>query len=366
MVYLNNAATSWPKPAAVEEAMVCCLREPPEDPYRQQVTRTSSEQRCRDALVGLLGLDTGEGIVFTSGATESLNLALHGLLPSGGVAVTTDLEHNAVLRPLYLQRERGAEVRIVPHRRLLEQLPTALEGADLVVVGHVSNVTGWVQDLSSVYDQCQKKGIPLLVDAAQSLGSIEVPVAGLPLAAVAFTGHKALLGPQGTGGLVLGSQVRPLPWKVGGTGIHSALEGMPTQMPLRYEAGTPNRPGLAGLAAAVSWLGERGVQWAGEHKSRLAIRLGAGLRDLGASVWLEGGGHAGVVSFDLAPWEPTELAYVLAESFDIQVRAGLHCAPLVHRALGTWPRGTVRASLSALSTEADVDTLLGALADLAI
>jgi selenocysteine lyase/cysteine desulfurase len=296
-------------------------------------------------------------------------MAIFGLVREGGRVVTTTLEHNAVLRPLFHLRNQGRiELHLLsarfPGRIAEEELKTAL-GSDtcLVVVNHASNVTGTIQPIQEISEICRSRGIPMVVDASQSAGAVEIDFTEMPLAVLAFTGHKGLLGPRGTGGLLVGSQLDPAFWKVGGTGIRSDLETMPDMWPLKYEPGTMNHPGIAGLSAAVGFLTEQGIRNFAQKKRDLAIHLCEELnRRDGLSVYAEEPERnwCGVVSFALDHTPTDDMGYILQESFDIRVRTGLHCAPLIHKLLGTFPSGTVRVSFSGFNTHEEVVTLLEA------
>jgi cysteine desulfurase/selenocysteine lyase len=369
MIYFNNAATSYPKPDAVIDAMREELTRPPANPHRDHVDFPSADRRCRTRLAEFFNVPDSSRIILCSGGTEALNLAINGLIKSHAHVITTSLEHNAVLRPLYhLETQGRIDLDILPLNISRGISPDDLVAAirpetTLVVVNHASNVTGVVVDLEQIYEICHSRNIPLLIDASQSAGSVMLNVADMPGAVIAFTGHKSLLGPPGTGGLVVGAEMDLRLWKLGGTGIHSEYKSMPNIWPEKYEPGTMNHPGLAGLAAALDYILERGLFFFTEKKNFLAQRLENGLAGIpGVTIYAPtiGQNPCGVVGFTLAGQDIKEVGYILRESFDIRVRTGLHCAPLIHRALGTYPDGTIRVSLSVFNTSAEVDQLLEA------
>ncbi|MEE9912946.1 MAG: aminotransferase class V-fold PLP-dependent enzyme [Deltaproteobacteria bacterium] len=370
MIYFNNAATSYPKPEGTAQAMGKCLAEPPSNLYRENVTQKSSITGCREKIAKLFHFADPARVVFCSGATEALNIAVNGLAPEGGRVVTTILEHNAVLRPLYYLRSSGViKLDIVPCRppgdlaigRLEKALP---EDTRLVVVNHVSNVTGAELDIAEIYRVCESREIPLVIDASQSAGAIECDFSSMPLAAAAFTGHKALLGPKGVGGLIVGDQLDLRVWKSGGTGIRSDSESMPEAWPVKYEAGTLNEPGIAGLEYSVDFILARGISSFQKERMDLTRHLVAELERMEAvTIYSEQPekNHCGIVCFNINDWPAADVGYILKDAFDIRVRTGLHCAPLIHKAMGTFPGGAIRVSFSASNHHGEVETFIRAL-----
>ncbi len=330
--------------------------------------------RCRERLARLAGAEDSSRVIFTSGATESLNLVFNGLNLFGKHVITTAAEHNGMLRPLWrLADHFGTRVTVLPvdqyGRLSLEDLRVSLtEDTALVCFSHASNVTGVIQPVEDCYKLCDSRGIPLLIDAAQSAGHVELNLAAMPRSIWVFTGHKALGGPQGTGGMVLGKQVELDVVKSGGSGVQSLSRTMPDTMPMRFEAGTPNGPGVAGLAKALRGFDEIPVKARAGHCRLLIAALEKRLRDLDGcrvvSVPAEEN-PCGILSFTLEGWTPRDLSFVLLESYGVQVRAGLHCAPLIHEALNTCPEGTVRISVSHQTTMEDIAQLADALAEIA-
>jgi cysteine desulfurase family protein len=371
--YLNNAATSFPKPAAVADAVARCLASPPLEPGRSGGGDDTSAL-CREELAGLLGVGEPKQIVLLPSATHALNLVIWGLLQSGGHVVTTVLEHTSVTRPLaHLAGERGVMVTHVeadadggiPCGAIASALRRQTR---LVVLTHAGNVTGAVQPVAEIADLCATHDIPLLIDAAQTVGAVPIVHQQLPgRVFIAFAGHKGLLGPTGVGGLIVPDDRLPQTI-VGGTGIRSESLTHPSELPLRHEAGTPNLPGLAGLAAGVRFVRERGVEAEGRHRHELVVECRRRLAELPGLRLLPlagGDGRAGIVSFTMAGWSTAEVTFVLRSSFSLETRSGLHCAPLCHRFFGTAPEGTVRVSFGVFNDLDDVDRLAVALAGLA-
>jgi selenocysteine lyase/cysteine desulfurase len=325
----------------------------------------------RTELAALMGTQHPECIGLGSNATWGLNLAIGGLtLKAGDAALTTAVEHNSVLRPLYaLNQKSGLTLEYLPVDRVgrvsLADWQAALERnkPQLCVVTHASNVTGAVNNIAALTELAHQQGALVLVDLAQSLGTIDVQLEQWDVDLAAFTGHKYLLGPQGTGGLYVRPDLELDPYLVGGTGIHSDLDTMPPTMPLHIEAGTNNEPGFYGLLAALKWSRENGSS---KHNgTALLQRLKDGLHSLGAQVIDPGEPCTPVVSFTLDGFSPAYLGETLLDSYDIIVRTGLHCAPRIFDYLAVDSRqGTVRASLSRFTSKAEIDELLEALREI--
>ncbi|MFP4564371.1 MAG: aminotransferase class V-fold PLP-dependent enzyme [Spirochaetia bacterium] len=378
-VYLNNAATSFPKPAQVIEAVNRVIRTVPADHHRSHSRGLSDPvEECREACAAFLGVTDSETIFLGSGATEALNILVHGLLSPGDHVVVTSRAHNSVLRPLNELAERGVISLTTLETDIAGIVPTesfgdaVRENTRAVFVNHASNVTGSVADLEEI-----RRHIPdilLIVDASQAAGMIDIDLAGGDVDALVFTGHKYLFGLPGTGGMYLRRGLDLEPLVTGGTGVMSDSLLHPRKRPFVHEAGTPNGPGFAALAAGIRFIREIGLSEIRSRTKHLADRLafelasiprvrvigrpaepaesaGAGARELP---------HTPVVSFIIEGLPPDETGYILEESFGIKVRSGLHCAPLIHRYLGTEDGGTVRASLSYFTTEDEIGRLLEA------
>lgn len=374
-VYLDNAATSWPKPRQVIDAVVYYMRDVGGSPGRSGHSLAVEAARIvydtRESLATLFNVPDPLSIVFASNATAAINLVLFGLLSPGDHVVTTSMEHNAVMRPLRKLQAKGVVLTVVPcspdGRLEARRVEQALRpDTKLVVINHASNVVGTVLPIADVGLITANRGIPLLVDAAQTAGTRPIDVQRMNIDLLAFTGHKGLLGPQGTGGLVIGPRVDPTllpPMILGGTGSQSELEQQPDFLPDRYESGTINGPGIAGLGAGVKYILERGIEHIREHETALTMRLIQGLQAIpGVRVYgtSDATAQTATVSFNVLGLEPSEVAQRLDEDFGVLCRPGLHCAPAAHRTIGTFPHGTVRFGLSALSTTKDVDRALKA------
>jgi cysteine desulfurase / selenocysteine lyase len=370
MHYMDYAATSAVRPDTVCDAVAAFLRgcgaSPGRGGYVRSVESGRIVFRCRRALTRLLGLPGDPGrMAMMFNATHALNTALAGILRSGDVVVVSDYDHNAVLRPVHrLASTRGVVVRRLPGDPSgavdLEEARRLLQGARLLVVNHVSNVLGTVLPLRALARLAHEAGALVLVDAAQSAGHIPVSLADDGADLVAVTGHKGLLGPQGTGGLWVREGVEVDPLLCGGTGGNSSLREMPAAMPDHLEAGTPNAAGIAGLLAGVEHVQGEGVAMLHAREAALKDRLREGLGAIRGVRVLSPRAPEGaaVVTVVADRVDPATLAKRLDDEFGVQTRPGLHCAPEVHRILGTQDSGALRLSLGWASSEADVDRAL--------
>jgi cysteine desulfurase/selenocysteine lyase len=378
-IYLDYAATSAPRPEAVIEAVTHYLRSVGATPGRSghhlAVEASRIALRCRRALLRLLGGSGDPGrIVFFPNATWALNAALAGTLRPGDRVVRTVFDHNAVRRPLALQRQRGVEVSVLPGSADgsvdLDELERLLTGggrpARLLALPHVSNVLGCVLPVAEMAARAHAHGTLVLVDAAQSAGHVPFSVDALGADLLAFTGHKGLLGPQGTGGLWVREGVEVEPAWAGGTGGDSLPEAMPDALPDRLEPGTLNGPGIAGLLAGVEWVLEHGVERLHAREAALKQRLREGMARIGGVTVHsppapEG---SGIVTLTTPALPADQLAARLDREHGVMVRAGLHCAPEAHELCGTAAAGAVRFSLGWASTEAEVDAAVAAVASI--
>ncbi len=364
-IYLNNATTGFPKPNEVVRAVTGRLRSVPIQQARTGFDSFDEDifSQCRSRLARLIGADDPRRIVFTSGATESLNLAIFGLALEGKHVVATAAEHNSVLRPLMtLKRDGKIALSIAECDGTGTVSPESIQDVlrsdtALVVVNHCSNVTGAVNDVKAVGRLLRERDIPLVVDAAQSAGVVPINVEAMNIDFLAFTGHKSLHGLPGIGGAYVREGLRLRPLKVGGTGIRSDYPFQPEEMPLFYEAGTQNTPGVVSLEAGLRFIESRGMDEIRAHKRRCCRRLREALRD-DPSIRFHPAAPAdgsAIVSFNIEGMDPGDVGYILENSFGISVRCGLHCAPLIHRYLGTFPRGSVRVSPSFDTTDEEID-----------
>lgn len=379
-IYLDNAATSFPKPSTVYDAVDIAQRQLGAAEGRS-ATRTATQvhaviERCRQRAARLLGAESPQRIVFTFNATDSLNLALHGLLRAGDHVVTSSIEHNSVLRPLRHLAEPGVQVTYVSAdgegRVSPDDVRRALRSnTRLVALLHASNVSGTIQPIDAVGEIAHQAGALFLVDAAQTAGHLPIHVSKSPIDLLACAGHKGLLGPLGTGILYVrpGVEEHLQSVRQGGTGTNSEDDHQPDRLPDKYEAGNHNVPGLFGLEAGLAWLEERGVAEVCRHEravtARLLERL-AGLPRLRVYGPKSIEDRVGVVSVTIEDMDPQELAAVLDDSFGIESRAGLHCAPGAHRCLGTFAAGgTLRLSPGPFTTEGEIDAAASALREIA-
>jgi cysteine desulfurase family protein len=380
MIYLDNAATSWPKPECVLEAISRHMRDVGASPGRSGHRLANEAERvrldAREAVAKLVGVSDPMRVIFTLNATSALNLVIHGLLSPNAHAITTGIEHNSVMRPLRALEQRGVLLSIVACRPDGTLDPNMVAEhirpqTRLIVVNHASNVCGTVLPIREIGAIARQHGAALLVDAAQTAGCWPIDVVADNVDILAFTGHKGLLGPTGVGGLVFSDRFdigRLDPLIRGGTGSRSEHEVQPDFLPDKYEAGTPNIVGLAGLAAAVRYVLDRGVQKIRQHEQGLIQRLIDGLdRITGVHVFgtRDASRQTAAVSFRITGRSVSEVAHELDERFSIMCRPGLHCAPQAHRTLGTLPDGTVRFAPGPLSTESEIDQAVEAVSLLA-
>ena len=376
MVYLDNAATSYPKAPGVASAMA---------DYVEKVGATINRSSYASAQeAGLVTLSLRERLcrlfnhpdpthaVLTPGATAGLNMVIKGLLRPGDHCLVSSMEHNAVMRPLVQLEREGVAFERIPcdaqGRLRLEALPGMIKlNTRLVVMAHGSNVCGTVQDAEAVGKICRERGVPFALDAAQTAGHIEVDFERFGLAALVVPGHKGLLGPQGIGALLLDADFarRLTPLVAGGTGSASDSEELPDWMPDRFESGTPNMPGVYGWEAALGWLENTGIETLENHEKTLSKRFLEGIYGL-KNVKLYGAtvpeGRTGVFSVGFLNCDNAEAAWRLEREFGILTRCGLHCAPSAHKTLGSFPEGSVRLSTGWANTEADIDAALSAIA----
>ncbi|HEV3052007.1 MAG TPA: aminotransferase class V-fold PLP-dependent enzyme [Longimicrobium sp.] len=377
VVYLDYAATSAVRPEAVTEAVVRYLRDigatPGRAGHRRAVEAGRMVLRCRRALAQLFNVPGDPGrVTFHLNATHALNTALFGLLRPGDRVVRTEYDHNAVRRPVLALAQRGVQAVVIegdPHGGLsMFEVEHALKRARLLVITHANNVIGNVLPVADLAEMAHAAGALVLVDAAQSAGHLPVDVEAMGIDLLAFTGHKGLLGPQGTGGLWVREGVELPPTFFGGTGGDSDSPDMPELLPDRLEAGSMNGPGIAGLLAGVEWLMERGVDAVHRRESALKQRLWEALYDTpGVTMQspMHGEDGAGIVTITLDGIDSAEAALRLDREFGVLVRAGLHCAPESHTLLGTGATGAVRFSVGWATTEAEVDRAAAAVARIA-
>jgi cysteine desulfurase family protein len=377
MIYFDNAATSWPKPAAVGAAMHDYWHEAGGNPgrsgHRMSVAAARIVEEAREALANMLNANHPCRIVFTHNATHALNLALYGLVHPGDHVVTTSVEHNAVMRPLRHLESSGVEITVVTCNSegvpdLDEMRRTLRPDTRLLVTTHASNVIGTLMPVHVMAELAREHGVMYLLDASQTTGAIPIDVERLGVDLLAFTGHKGLLGPTGTGALYIREGVSPEPLIRGGTGSESAYERQPEFLPDMYESGTANVAGIAGLSAALHFITDIGVEAIRTHEQKLAAQfLSAASQIHGVTIYgsRDADLRCGLVSFNIAGATPSEVGVILEESFGIMARTGLHCAPAAHRTLGTFPDGTIRLSFGWFNTSDEVEVAAMALREIA-
>lgn len=371
MIYLNNAATTFPKPESVVRAVDEYLSNPPVQAKRSGYSRGGDViGDCRAKLAALFHLPDPAQMVFTSGATEAMNLVIKGFDFKGAHIVTTTTEHNSVFRPLVALQDAGEiEATLVDCDATGFVSPEAIAAAikketRAIIVNHCSNVTGRLQDLKAIGSIAHLHDLMFIVDASQSAGYHDIDPLALHIDVLVFTGHKSLYGIPGTGGCYIREGLRPRPLKTGGTGVRADLLTQPGDMPLFYEAGTPNTPGIVALNAGLNYIRQKGIdtlrlkkeKWIGQISD--ALMAIPGIQVYGQDIQRF---PASVLSFNIQNMVPNDVVYMLEHSFDIIIRAGLHCAPLIHQALGTYPKGTLRVSPSSFTGEEEIETFIDAI-----
>ena len=373
MIYLDHAATSFPKPQSVLEKAMSVMTEYGANPGRSGHKLAMRANReifdAREKIATLFHIENPLDIAFTFNCTVALNMAIHGTIEAGDHVVTTSMEHNSVLRPLNTLRAKGVEISIVKAGADGIVDPKAMEAeirpnTKLLVSTHVSNLTGSIQPIAELGRIAKARNITFLVDAAQSAGVYDIDVVAMGIDLLAFPGHKSLFGLQGTGGLYVNEELDLETIIEGGTGSFSNSVDQPILMPDKLESGTLNAPGLIALGAGVDFILSEGIEKIRRHEEDLAFRFMEGLAEIpkvevyGAKVR---GKHAPVVMMNLHDTDSSELAGLLNDDWDIAVRPGLHCAPLAHETMGTFRQGAVRFSFGYTNTDADVDRALEAI-----
>lgn len=376
MIYLDNAATSFHKPQCVIDAVVQAMQHlgnAGRGAHDEALAASRLIFDARQKLANFFGAGDPSGVAFTMNSTESLNIAIQGLLCPGDHVITTQMEHNSVLRPLYLMERKGVKLSIIPADRLgridLSELETQIRPeTKAVVCTHASNLTGNMIDIEKVGEICRRHGVLLVVDASQSAGVYPIHMMEMGIDVLCFTGHKSLLGPQGTGGICVREGVKILPLLAGGSGVHSYSKEHPDVMPTALEAGTLNGHGIAGLSAAVSYIEETGLDQMRNREMELMWKFYNGVKDC-SNVKIYGdfsvSKRCPIVALNIGDYDSGRVADELFEEYGICTRAGAHCAPLMHQALGTVDQGAVRFSFSHQNTEAEVDAAIEAVNELA-
>lgn len=376
MIYLDNAATTLHKPQQVIDAVVHamqsmgnCARGTHEEAL--DAARTVYDARVR--LASLFGCPRVDHVAFTANSTEALNMAINGLIDPGDHVISTDLEHNSVLRPLYrLEAEHGAELSFVPADKLGNVDYTDFErlmkpNTRAVVCTNASNLTGTVLDIERIAKTAHSHGALVIVDASQTAGCWPIDMKKMGIDVLCFTGHKGLMGPQGTGGICVKEGIEIRPFKVGGSGVQSYSRTHPVEYPTRLEAGTLNGHGIAGLGAAAKFISETGVENIHAKERSLMLRFYEGVKNIeGVTVYGDfTKDKTAIVALNIRDYESGEVSYELSQGYGIATRPGAHCAPRMHKALGTTEVGAVRFSFSFYNTEEEIDEAVRAVAELA-
>lgn len=376
MIYLDSSATSFLKPPQVAEAVFRSFNtigNAGRGAHAPTLNASRLIYDTREKLAALFGTPDPSRIAFTCNATEALNIAIHGAIHPGEHVITTACEHNSVLRPLYLKEKEGTELTIIPADKkgrirydLLES--SVKSNTSAIVLTHASNLSGNVTDLAFVSNFTKKHGLLLIVDASQTAGSLPINVVKMGIDILCFTGHKGLFGPQGTGGLYVREGLTLSPLKSGGSGVHSFDRQHPTDMPTALEAGTLNGHGIAGLNAGLDYILSTGVKNIHAKEISLARRFVNGISDI-SDLKLYGDINAPlrtpIISLNIGNMSSASVSDILWEDYEICVRAGAHCAPLMHKTFGTEKQGAVRFSFSCFNTETEIDTAIRAMHEIA-
>lgn len=376
MIYLDSSATSFLKPPQVAEAVFRSFNtigNAGRGAHAPTLNASRLIYDTREKLAALFGTPDPSRIAFTCNATEALNIAIHGAIHPGEHVITTACEHNSVLRPLYLKEKEGTELTIIPAdikgRIRYDLLESSVKSnTSAIVLTHASNLSGNVTDLAFVSNFAKKHGLLLIVDASQTAGSLPINVVKMCIDILCFTGHKGLFGPQGTGGLYVREGLTLSPLKSGGSGIHSFDRQHPTDMPTALEAGTLNGHGIAGLNAGLDYILSTGVKNIHAKEISLARRFVNGISDI-SDLKLYGDIdtplRTPIISLNIGNMSSASVSDILWEDYEICVRAGAHCAPLMHKTFGTEKQGAVRFSFSCFNTEAEIDTAIQAMHEIA-
>jgi cysteine desulfurase family protein len=379
LIYLDSGATTFPKPEEVYVAMDQFFRNygvnPGRSGYDLCMIAGSMVEETRKLLTTFFNGTDPNRLIFASNATDAINLAIFGLLKEGDHVITSNIEHNSVLRPLFLlYKYGGVEVDHIPfdNQGFVDPEEFARRfknNTKLVAINHCSNVIGTVQPIQEIGELCRERGIILLVDTAQSAGKIPIDMEKMYVDVVAFTGHKSLMGPMGTGGLYVREGVEIRHTRAGGTGVRSAVRTHLDEYPYRLEYGTPNLPGIAGLNAGVKWLINKGMSNIHEHEMQLLRMLRDGLQEIdGVILYCQDNlvNHIGILTFNVEGLEAGDTGTMLDVDYNIAARTGLHCAPLVHRQLGTDKiHGSVRFGVGPFNTVQDIESAIRAVGNIA-
>ena len=376
MIYLDNAATSYPKPEEVYDSMMNHMKyagaNPGRSGHKMALEAGRAILKTRELIANLFNINSPMQIIFTSNATDSLNLAIKGVLKEGDHVITSSMEHNSVLRPITALEKKGVENTIVQCNSDGGVYPEDIKNAiksntKLIALTHASNVIGTLMPIEEVGKIAREAGILFLVDAAQTAGVYDIDVEKMNIDLLALPGHKGLMGPQGTGILYIGENIDVMHFKEGGTGSKSEELIQPEMLPDRYESGTANAPGIAGLGAGIEFILKEGLDKIRNHEKELTRYFIEELNKI-EKIKIYGPKdsekQASVVSINIGDEDSSEIAFILDKEFNIAVRSGLHCAPLAHKTVGSFEQGTVRFSIGYFNTKEDIDRALEALKDI--
>ncbi len=377
MIYLDNAATTLYKPDCVSSAVLKAMQTAgngARGAHGAALGAAGTVYEARRKLALFFGCPRADHVVFTPNGTAALNIAIYGLLTPGDHVITTDLEHNSVLRPLYDLEERGVIPNFVPSDRMgrvsYEDFETLIRpNTKAIICTHASNLTGNLLDIPKISEIAHRHGAYLIVDASQTAGSIPIDMEAMGIDVLCFTGHKGLMGPQGTGGLCIRPGVELRPLLRGGSGVQSHNRQQPANYPTRLEAGTLNTHGLAGLSAAVDYLNREGLDSLYLREQELMLQFYEGVRSIaGVTVYgdFTAEQRAAIVSLNIRDYDSSMVADALYTDYGIAVRAGAHCAPRMHQALGTTQQGAVRFSFSPFNTKEDIQAAIQAVYEISV
>ncbi|KGG79459.1 cysteine desulfurase [Caloranaerobacter azorensis H53214] len=377
MIYLDNAATTYPKPEEVYQAMIESMKEfganPGRSGHRLALKAGRAIYETRELLSKLFNIENPMNIIFTSNATEGLNLGIKGILKSGDHVITTSMEHNSVLRPLKALESIGVETTIIQCDKTgminIDDIEKNIkQNTKMIITTHASNVTGTLFPIDEISKIAHENGLLYMVDVAQTAGVYDIDVKSMNIDILAFPGHKSLLGPQGTGGVYIRDGIDVVEMKEGGTGSKSESLIQPQMLPDKFESGTPNTPGIVGLGAGVKFILKTGIENIRRHEEELTEHFIRELKKID-KVKIYGpcdvSKQAPVVSINLGEEDSSEVSYILDKVFNIAVRPGLHCAPLAHKTIGTFEQGVVRFSIGYFNTHEDIENAVKAVREIA-
>jgi len=379
-IYFDNAATSWPKPTCMIEAMVDFNNNiganPGRSAHRLSIEAARILFNIRELMASLIGAKDPDTIIFTRNATEGLNILIHGLLKPGDHVITTSMEHNSVMRPLRSKEKEGIEITVIKSSSEGELDPKDVlkaikKNTTLIITTHASNVVGTIMPIDEIAKIARERDIIYCIDGAQTVGSVNIQVKEQLIDILVFTGHKSLYGPQGTGGIYLkkGLEKRIKPLEQGGTGSRSEYEEHPDFMPDRFESGTPNTIGIAGLGASIDYiktLGVENIRKKEMHLTKLFLDAVTSIKGVKVYGVNDVNKKIPVVSFNIKGMMPSDISYILDREFNIMSRPGLHCAPSAHRTIGSFPEGTVRFGFGMFNTEEEIKIAAEAIEKIAL